>query len=171
MEAHCRQWGTPIGLVSDSGSANLSDASLYFLDSKNIKPVTAGPGNPKGNGTIEGAFSQLKKAIGSIHIDTSSPEALAKSILQAVISVYIKMRNKLQLTSQLRTPTECMNIKVSDKNRDQVKNKLQNQINMKNATGDDQTKLDILHCLIKNMEIKADAFAISRASKTITFYV
>jgi transposase len=73
LKAHCRQWGTPIGLVTDSGSANLSDASLNFLDSKNIKSVPSGPGNPKGNGTIEDAFSQLKQVIGSIHIDTTSP--------------------------------------------------------------------------------------------------
>lgn len=170
LKAHCREWGTPIGLVTDSGSANLSADSLKFLDSKNIKPVPSGPANPKGNGTIEGAFSQLKQTIGSINIDTSSPKALAKSVLQTIISVYIKMRNRLPLTNQLKTPTECMNIKVSDKNRDQVKDKLQNKINIKNAIGNDQAKLDILHCLIKNMKIKADAAAIARARKTIAFY-
>jgi hypothetical protein len=170
LKDHCRQWGTPIGLVTDSGSANLSDASLNFLDSKNIKSVPSGPANPKGNGTIEGAFSQLKQVIGSIHIDTSSPETLAKSVLQTIICVYINMRNRLPLTNQLKTPTECMKIQVSGKNRDQVKDRLQNKINIKNATGDDQAKLDILHCLIKNMKIKADATAIARARKTITFY-
>ncbi|MCP4552578.1 MAG: hypothetical protein GY834_11170, partial [Bacteroidetes bacterium] len=76
-----------------------SDASLNFLDSKNIKSVPSGPANAKGNGTIEGAFSQLKQVIGSIHIDTSSPEAMAKSVLQTIISVYIKMRNRLPLTT------------------------------------------------------------------------
>lgn len=170
LKAHCRQWGTPIGLVTDSGSANVSDASLNFLDSKDIKPVPSGPANPKGNGTIEGAFSHLKQVIGSIHIDTSSPEALAKSVLQAVISVYIKMRNKLPLSNQWKTPTECMKIDVPDKNHDQIKKKLQNKIDMKNASGDDQAKLDILHCLIKNMKIKADATAIARARETITLY-
>ena len=170
LKAHCREWGTPIGLVTDSGSANLSADSLKFLDLKNIKPVPSGPANPKGNGTIEGAFSQLKQTIGSINIDTSSPKALAKSVLQTIISVYIKMRNRLPLTNQLKTPTECMNIKVSDKNRDQVKDKLQNKINIKNAIGNDQAKLDILHCLIKNMKIEADAAAIARARKTIAFY-
>jgi hypothetical protein len=170
IKAHCREWGTPIGLVNDSGSANLSAASLNFLDSKNIKSVPSGPANPKGNGTIEGAFSQLKQVIGTIHIDASSPETLAKSVLQTIICVYIKMRNKLSLTNQVKTPTECMKIQVSDKNRDQVKDKLQNKINIKNATGDDQAKLDILYCLIKSMKIKADAASITRAKKTITFY-
>lgn len=170
LKAHCRQWGTPIGLVCDSGSANLSDASLNFLDSYNIKPVTAGPANPKGNGTIEGAFSQFKNVVGSIHIDTSSPTALAKSVLQMLVFVYIKMRNKLSLKRQVKTPVDCMTDPVSDKCRDQVKHKLQNQIHIKNTLNDDQAKLDLLHCLVRNMGIHADAAAITRAKKTITFY-
>lgn len=170
LKSHCREWGTPIGLVNDCGTANLSDVSLKFLRSKNIKSVPSGPANPKGNGTIEGAFSQLKQVIGFINIDNSSPKALAKSVLQTIISVYIKMRNKLPLINQLKTPAECMTIQVSDKNRDQVKDKLQNKINIKNATGDDQTKLDILQCLIQNMKIEADAAVIARARKTIIFY-
>ena len=170
LKAHCRQWGIPIGLVCDSGSANLSNASLNFLDSYNIKPVPAGPANPKGNGTIEGAFSQLKNIVGSIHIDTSSPDVLAKSVLQMVVAVYIKMRNKLSLQRQVKNPAECMTDPVSDKCRDQVKHKLQNQIDIKRAWNDDQAKFDLLHCLIENMGIHADAAAITRAKKTITFY-
>ena len=170
LKTHCRQWGTPIGLVNDSGTANLSTDSLNFLDSKDIISVPSGPANPKGNGTIEGAFSQLKQVIGTIHIDTSSHKVLAKSVLQAIISVYINMRNKLPLINQLHPPAECMTIQVSDKNRNLVKGKLLNKINKKNAIGDDQTKLDILHCLVKNMKIEADTVAIARARKTITFY-
>ncbi len=170
LNDHCRQWGTPIGLVCDSGSANLSDASRNFLDSLDIKLVQAGPANPKGNGTIEGAFSQLKQALGFIHIDTSSPEALAKSVLQTIVSVYIKMRNQLPLIRRVENPAECMAGTVSDKHRDQVKQKLQNRIDIKNASNDNQPKLDLLHCLIKNMGISADEAAIIRAGKTITFY-
>jgi hypothetical protein len=172
MESHCREWGTPIGLVCDSGSANLSDASINFLDSRDIKIVPAGPGNPKGNGTIEGAFSQFKKNVGPIHISTSSPEALAKSILQTVVSVYIKMRNNLTLRRQTKTPAERMAEPVSDKCFQVVKCKLQNQKNRKAASSsnEDQPKLDILHCLIKNMKIHADVAARLRAEKTIKFY-
>jgi len=170
LKAHCRQWGTPIGLVCDSGSANLSNASLNFLDSYSIKPVPAGPANPKGNGTIEGAFSQLKNVVGSIHINTSSLDALAKSVLQTVVSVYIKMRNKLPLQRQIKSPAECMTAPVSAKCCDKVKHKLQNQIHIKNALNDDQAKIDLLHGLVKTMGIFADAAAISRAKKTITFY-
>jgi hypothetical protein len=170
LEAHCRKWGTPVGLVCDSGSANLSDASTAFLDLHDIKPVPAGPANPKGNGTIEGAFSQLKNVMGSIRIDTSSPEALAKSVLQTVVAVYITMRNKLPLVRTAKNPAECMNSPVSDECRFEVKQKLQNQIKIKNFSNEDQPKLDLIRCLIKNMGIHADAAAITRAEKTITFY-
>ena len=170
LKAHCRQWGTPVGLVCDSGSANLSDVSKAFLDLYDIKPVPAGPANPKGNGTIEGAFSQLKNIMGSIHLDTSSPEALAKSVLQTLVDVYIKMRNKLPLVRMAKNPTECMTCHVSDKHRLEVKQKLQNQINIKNFSNEDQPKLDLIRFLIKNMGIHADAAAIIKAEKTITFY-
>ena len=170
VKSHCQQWGTPLGIVCDSGSPNLSDNSLEFLDTYNIKAVPAGPANPKGNGTIEGAFSQLKNVVGSIHIDTSSPDALAKSVLEIVVGIYIKMRNKLPLQRQVKNPVACMNDQVSDKCRNQVNRKLQNQIHRKNALNDDQAKLDLLHCLIKNMEIHTDAAAITKAKKTITFY-
>jgi len=170
LEDHCRQWGTPVGLVCDSGSANLSDASTAFLDLHDIKPVPAGPANPKGNGTIEGAFSQLKNVMGSIRLDTSSPEALAKSVLQTVVAVYIKMRNKLPLVRTAKSPAECMTDPVSDECRFEVKQKLQNQVKIKNFSNGDQPKLDLIRCLIKNMGIHADVAAITRAEKTITYY-
>jgi len=170
LEAHCRQWGTPVGLVCDSGSANRSDVSTAFLDLHDIKPVPAGPANPKGNGTIEGAFNQLKNVMGSIHLDTSSPEALAKSVLQTVIAVYIKMRNKLPLLRTAKTPAECMTAPVSDECRFKVRQKLQNQIKTKSFSNEDQSKLDFIRCLIKTMGIHANAAAVTRAEKTITFY-
>jgi hypothetical protein len=172
MEDHCREWGIPIGLVCDSGPANLSDASMNFLDLRDIEIVPAGPGNPKGNGTIEGAFSQFKRNVGPIHISTSSPEALAKSILQIIVSVYIKMRNKLPLIRQKKTPAERMADPVSDKCFKEVKYNLQNQKDRKAASSsnEDQPKLDILHCLIKNMKIHADVAAMLQAEKTIKFY-
>jgi len=170
LEAHCREWGTPVGLVCDSGSANLSEASTAFLDLHDIKPVPAGPANPKGNGTIEGAFSQLKNVMGSIRLNTSSPEALAKSVLQTVVAVYITMRNKLPLVRMSKSPAECMTGPVSDELRFKVKQKLQNQIKIKNFSNEDQPKLDLIRCLVKNMGIHADAAAITRAEKTITFY-
>ena len=82
LEAHRRQWGTPLGVVCDHGSANLSEDAIDYLQKQGIELVAVGPANPKGNGTDEGAFSQMKKALGVIGLDMSSPKALAKSVSQ-----------------------------------------------------------------------------------------
>jgi hypothetical protein len=71
----------------------LSGEVRQYLEAHPIEFVPAGPGNPRGNGTDEGAFSRMKRAIGTIRLDTSSPMALGRSVLHAVISVYVKMRN------------------------------------------------------------------------------
>lgn len=69
LEAHRHKWGTPIGIVCDHGKANLSEGAKHYINMHGIELVPAGPYNPKGNGTDEGAFSQMKKAPGTIHID------------------------------------------------------------------------------------------------------
>ncbi len=170
LKDHCRNWGTPLGLVCDSGSANLSDASLNFLDSHNIIVVPAGPSNPKGNGTIEGAFSHFKETVGAIHIKTSSPEALVKSVLQTVVSVYVKMRNRLPLTRQTQSPSESMTKPVPEEVRGSLKLKLQNRIELKKGSTGDHHKVDILHFLIKHMGVPAEVAAVKRAEKTIQSY-
>ncbi len=170
LQDHCRQWGRPVGLVCDSGSANLSEAGMKFLDAHDIKPVPAGPANPKGNGTIEGAFSQLKQTIGLIHIDTSSPESLAKSVLQAVISVYIKMRNRISFRRHVQSPSECMVEPVSEQARMDQKQKIINRINQKKGSQDEDAKHNLLHWMITNMGISAEPAVIKNAEKTISFY-
>jgi hypothetical protein len=170
LKAHCQQWGVPLGIVSDHGSANMSDASRHFLDRNDIRHIPAGPANPKGNGTIEGAFSQFKKIAGTIRIDTSSPEALAESILQIVVSVYTKMRNRMVLARETKSPAERMSEPVSEKVRDNLKEKLQSRIDLRKSPADDQRKIDFLHILIKSMKILAEPAVVQRAEKTITSY-
>jgi len=170
LKSHCLEWGVPIGIVSDSGSANLSHISRNFLDSQNIKHVPAGPANPKGNGTIEGAFSQLKRIVGDIRLNTSSLEALAESILQKVVSVYMKMRNSMVLRRDIEPPVVRMVEPVSEELRDNLKRKLENRIDRKKGTIEDHCKIEILRCLTQSMQITADGEAVKRAEKTISFY-
>ena len=85
MEGHKALWGTPLGLVSDHGSANLSCESMEYLRHNNIEILPAGPGNPKGNGTCEGAFSEMKEVLGTIELDTSSPKEMGKAVLEKII--------------------------------------------------------------------------------------
>lgn len=170
LKSHCLKWGTPVGIVSDSGSANLSNISRDFLDSHDIKHVSAGPANPKGNGTIEGAFGQFKKIVGVIRLDTSSPEALAESVLQKIVSVYIKMRNSMALIRDIRSPATRMVEPIPEEARENLKRKLQNRIDLKTSTTDDCHKIDLLRCLTKSLKIPVEIAAVNRAEKTITFY-
>ena len=64
MEAHKELWGTPLGLVSDHGSANLSSGARDYLDENEIEPLPAGPGNPKGNGSAESALTKRLSRVG-----------------------------------------------------------------------------------------------------------
>jgi hypothetical protein len=73
LEAHRREWGDPVGILFDHRSSNLSEEVSTYLEAHDIEAVPAGPYNPKGNGTDEGAFSQMKRAIGIIRINQSSP--------------------------------------------------------------------------------------------------
>jgi hypothetical protein len=59
LEAHRRQWGTPLGTVCDHGRANLSEDTIDYIEAQGIEMVAAGPRNRKGNGTDEGAISHL----------------------------------------------------------------------------------------------------------------
>jgi transposase len=46
LEAHRQQWGTPLGIVCDHGSANLSKDAIAYIKSQGIELVAAGPANP-----------------------------------------------------------------------------------------------------------------------------
>jgi len=95
LEAHRKDWGDPLGILCDHGSGNLSGNTLSYLQTHGIELIPAGPYNPKGNGTDEGAFSQMKQALGAIRLDLSSPRSLARGVLEKLISLYITMRNRI----------------------------------------------------------------------------
>ena len=108
LDAHRHRWGIPIGVLGDCGSANDSGSVQRYLYKWDIKRVPAGPGNPKGNGTDEGAFSQMKNALGRIRIDATSPKALARSVLETLVALYVQMRNRLPVHLRGITPRRHM---------------------------------------------------------------
>ena len=54
LEAHRQKWGTPIGIVCDHRSANLSEDAIDYFKAEGIELVAVGPRNPKGNGSWPG---------------------------------------------------------------------------------------------------------------------
>ena len=167
LEAHCQKWGTPIGIVCDHGSANLSEDARGYIHSKGIELVPAGPANPKGNGTDEGAFSQMKRALGVIRLDMSSPKALAKSVLNALVSVYVYMRNRFCLHNKDVTPIDQMAMPVNCDQREAERQRLKQYQKAKSGGEQEQLKLDHLQWVMDHFGLEPEADVLKRAQRSI----
>jgi len=166
IEEHIVNHGLPLGILADHRSGNLSSETLSYLKRKGIDLVPAGPGNPKGNGTIEGAFSKLKDAIGDIRLDTSSPRALAKSVLEIIVSLYIRMRNRIPRTGEKATPIKTIKLTVPEEERKKLREHYQSRIK-KTTDPDLNTKLDRLDWIIRSHNLEIDEPSYKRAQKCI----
>lgn len=169
MEAHKASWGPPIGLVSDHGSANLSDASKAYLELNDIEALPAGPVNPKGDGTVEVAFSEMKVVIGTINLETLSPRNLAKAILKKIVSIYIAMRNRLSRLGDKIAPQEAMKIPIQEAKRQALKEKYKGR-KVKSEDPEQETKLDRLEWIIQHNGLEVDERSLKRAQKCILSY-
>ncbi|TET88745.1 MAG: transposase [Desulfobacteraceae bacterium] len=169
MEEHKALWGSPIGLVYDHGSANLSGESIRYLDRNDIKVMPAGPGNPKGNGTCEGAFSEMKEVIGTVHLETSSPREMARMILEKIVSVYVKMRNRVPRFGEGIAPSESMASPVLNKERENIKERYRKRI-QKTQDPSQRAKLDRLDFIIRNHRLETDEKSLKRGQKCIVSY-
>jgi hypothetical protein len=169
IEEHKKLCGTPLGLVCDSGSGNLSDRAMDYLRRNDIEILPAGPGNPKGNGTSEGAFSDIKKVIGVINLKTSSPRELAKTILEKIISIYIIMRNRLARFGDKKSPQDTIKIPISEEQRRHEKARQKN-FKEKQEDPSRQAKLDRIDWIINYHGLLLDEATLHRAKKTIVTY-
>ena len=169
MEAHKALWGNSIGLVCDHGSANLSSGSIRYLHDNDIEVLPAGPGNPKGNGTCEGAFSEMKDVIGEIQIEASSPREMARAILEKVVSVYVKMRNRTSRFGEGIAPLENMASPVSNKEQEDIRQRYKKR-KQKIEDPEQKAKLDRLDFLVRDHQLEADEKSLKRGQKCITTY-
>ncbi len=170
LEKHHRNYGLPLGVLFDHGRANLSDEVARWLQKHGVERVPVGPGNPKGNGTAEGAFSQLKNVLGSLVVNTSSPEQLGKDILNMLVSLYIKMRNQLSLRRTPNTPEMVIETGSSDQERQHEKDRILVHKASKTVSGEEQEKLDCLYAVIKQHDLLLDDASMKRAELTIKYY-
>lgn len=170
LEAHRHAWGLPIGVLGDCGSANGSDAVMRYLNRWGTKRVPVGPGNPKGNGTDEGAFSHMKKALGQIRIDTSSPKTLARSVLEALVSVYVYMRNRLPVYLRRMPPCQHMAVPVSDEQQAAGRRRLDAHVAARVNNEKDHVKLDRLDWVVRHYGLEVAPDALKHAQRTIRGY-
>jgi hypothetical protein len=170
LKQHVKEYGFPLGVVFDHGSANLSEKVSTWLMEHDIEIVSAGPANPKGNGTCEGAFSQLKKVLGTIELDSSTPEKLGKGVLTALVSLYSEMRNKLPLRKSSVTPQVAMGTEISAEVVQQERARLMQHNQDQQDSGEEQSKLETLHWVIQNHALAVDIPSFRRAEYSIKFY-
>ena len=169
IEAHKKSWGTPTGLVSDHGSANLSDESRAYLGQNDIEALPAGPANPKGNGTVERAFSEMKGVIGTIDLETLSPRNLAKAVLEKVVSIYIAMRNRLPRVGEKIAPGESMGTYIPKEKRQALKERYKGR-RRRNEDPNQEAKVGRLTWIIQNHGLEIDKRSLKRAEKCIVTY-
>jgi transposase InsO family protein len=169
IEEHKELCGSPLGLVCDHGSGNLSDGAMDYLKRNDIEILPAGPGNPKGNGTCEGAFSEMKKVIGVINLKTLSPRELAITILEKIVSIYIIMRNRLARVGDKKSPQETIKRPVSEEQRRHEKARQKN-LKKKQEDPSRQAKLDRIDWIINYYGLLLDEATLNRARKTIVTY-
>ncbi|MBU0990513.1 MAG: hypothetical protein KJ823_10020 [Proteobacteria bacterium] len=170
LEAHCKDWGSPLGVLCDSGSSNLSERTRNYLKNHEIDLIPVGPANPKGNGTDEGAFSQMKQVLGTIHLNLSSPKALARSVLEKLISLYITMRNRILVKGKILAPYQGMTVPTSESQRDVERQRLRDHMAAKARPQDEQVKVDRLYGLIRYHEIKVEPEVLKRAERSIAAF-
>ncbi len=169
LETHINEWGSPLGILCDSGTANLSVRVRDFAAGMDIGILPAGPGNPKGNGSLEGAFAHLKDVVGTVRLDISSPRALVKSVLETVIRVYVTMRNKIPLRCG-KSPLENMSAPVSAEKKELERTRLKNFGAAKTGNPENHEKIERVRFLIRNKGIVADPDAVKRAEKSVAYY-
>ena len=162
-------WGTPLGVLMDHGKANLSQASRKYFQENNIELVPVGPGNPKGNGTDEGAFSQMKNVIGPIILDMSSRRALARSVLNKIIEVYITMRNRTSRLGESMTPEMAITRKMTEEEQQLYRERYRAR-RRKNEDPERQIKRDRIDWIISHHGLEVDQYALDRARKCIVSY-
>lgn len=106
----------------------------------------------------------MKQALGSIHLDLSSPRSLARGILQKLISLYITMRNRIPVKGAILTPERGMKVKLSKEQRDLERQHQKDYKRSKWESDEDQGKLDQLHGLA------LEPAALKQAEKAIKVY-
>jgi transposase InsO family protein len=173
LEERRVKWGVPLGLLADHDSANLSAQTRSYLQQHGIELVPIGPGNPKGNGTLEGAFSQLKRTIGKIAVDTLSPRELAQSVLEAMVGLYVRMRNRLPVgRSGTSTPEAQMNEPISAAQREAAKARYRQHRERKRNRPDPswERKRERLEWIIRYHHLEVDEPSRQRGEKSIVHY-
>jgi transposase InsO family protein len=83
-----------LAVLSDNGSANRANETQQVVKRESeVGPIFSFPYHPKTNGHIEGMFGQFVRIAGTVEIDDSSRETIARSVLEVVWRTFIYFHN------------------------------------------------------------------------------
>ena len=111
----------------------------------------------------------MQEVIGTIHLDSSSPRALAKGVLEKIISVYVAMRNRLSRRDNGCGPEQMMHTTVTPQQRQSQKGYFQRRAHNRQKPPS-TTKQDRLQWLIGHYGMHVDEKSMERAGKCIEHY-
>ena len=111
----------------------------------------------------------MKDVIGKIQIETSSPREMARMILEKIVSVYVKMRNRVPRFGEKDIPSESMTSPVPNKEREDIRQRYRKR-SQKTEDPEQKAKLDRLDFIIKNHQLETDEKSLKRGQKCIVSY-
>lgn len=100
---------TPLGILIDNRLSEDLPAARSYFEERGIEIVKIFPGNSKSNGIIEENFNVFNRWVGAIEINGTTPDQIARSIMQALVEVFTQMRNhKPRKAFSFKTAQEVM---------------------------------------------------------------
>lgn len=127
IEEHIEKYGSPLSILYDNSSANLSsEVSEVLREHSHIIPIKAFKGCPQTKATLEGEFSLFERTVGELKVEGVKKKEIAKDMLSLVVDVYVKMRNMMGRCSVCnRRPLDLMNYIPTEQEIDNAKRELQ----------------------------------------------
>ncbi len=88
FEASCQFLGRRPGALLHDNKPIHEEAALREVIEPETRMIAATPGRGENKAVIEGEFGKFEQAVGTIHLDDSSPENLKRSAVHEVIRAY-----------------------------------------------------------------------------------
>lgn len=128
IKEHKRKHGSPLSILMDNSSANLSQEVSALLEKEEIEKALAFVASPETKGLIEGEFSKIKEQIYPIRVGGKTEKELARSILVTIMDIYTEMKNKIPHCDVcLQTPLDLMNYKPTKQEKENAQSELAKQ--------------------------------------------
>jgi len=128
IKKHNNSHGRPLSILMDNSKANLSKKVNELIVQENIIEVCAYPGNAKTKGLIEGENAKINAKIGVIQIQGENEEEICESIVNAMVNLYVEMRNEQPRCGGSKCkPLELMNMVPTEQEREEAIKALKEQ--------------------------------------------